>query len=177
MDEVRERNHDVARSALDRVDGRRAQVGREELNARKDLEAERKHWEDDSALQDRLSEAEQRQERERFARRAKDLATHYDERGEALEADEDSAVAQLRVDGILSREFRNTMLRAEQLIAELRRCGSAVIEVDRERTRLRRECITLCWKELEAENAMAARDSIHFTRFLTTLFLEAPEKT
>jgi len=177
MDEVRERNHDVDRSALDRVDGRRAQVDREELNARKDLEAERKHWEGDSALQARLSEAERRQERERFARRATDLATHYDERREALEADEDSAVAQMRVDGILSREFRNTMLRAEQLIAELRRCGSAVIEVDRERARLRRECITLCWKELEAERAMAARDSIHFTRFLATLFLEAPEKT
>lgn len=177
MKEVRERNHDVDRSSLDRIDGRRMHVDREELNARKDLEAERERWEDDAALQAGLPESERRQEVERFARRAQELAARFDERREALEADEDLASTQMRADGVLSRAFRDAMSRAEQLVTELRQRGSALVDADRERARLRRECITQCWRELEARQAMASRDSLHFTRYLANLFPEAPEKT
>ncbi|NTX14051.1 hypothetical protein HUA76_24915 [Myxococcus sp. CA056] len=177
MEEVRERNHDVDRSALDRVDGRRVQVDREELNARKDLEAEHKGWEEDAALQSRLPDEEKRQVRLRFKREAEELAARFDARREALELEEDSAAVQMRADGILSREFRKALTHAEQIIDQLREHHVELVEVDQEIARLRRECITLCWRELEAERAVSSGDSLSFTRFLARLFHETPEKS
>ncbi|WP_426746759.1 hypothetical protein VZQ01_01835 [Myxococcus faecalis] len=176
MEDVRRRNLDVDSSELERIEGRRAQVEREELNARKDLEVERRRWEDDAELQQSLSARARDEALLRFKQRLAALEARFDERRAALEAEEDTAAAQARTSGVLSRAFREAMSRAAALIELLRTQVSPLVEVDRALAQTRHDLVVEGSRELVAECALAAYGSSQFSHFLGWLFQETPDK-
>ncbi|MCK8496636.1 hypothetical protein [Myxococcus fulvus] len=176
MEDVRRRNLDVDTSELERIEGRRAQVDREELNARKDLEVERRRWEDDAELQQSLSARARDEALLRFRQRMAALEARFDERRAALEAEEDAAASQARTSGVLSRAFREAMSRAAALIELLRTQVSPLTEVDRALAQTRHDLVVEGSRELVAECALAAYGSSQFSHFLGWLFQETPDK-
>ncbi|MCP3062298.1 hypothetical protein LXT21_26255 [Myxococcus sp. K38C18041901] len=176
MEDVRSRNLDVDSSELERIEGRRAQVDREELNARKDLEVERRRWEDDAELQRGLSAIARSDALRGFKQRMDALEARFDERRAALEAEEDAAALQARTSGVLSRAYREAMARAAALIDLLRMQESALVEVDRALSQTRHDLIVEGSRESVAECALAAYGSSQFSHFLAWLFQETPDK-
>ncbi|QSQ16351.1 hypothetical protein [Myxococcus landrumensis] len=169
MEDVRRRNLELDRSELDRIEGRHAHLDREELNARKDLEAERRAWDEDSELQGRLSETERREELSRFKQRTEDLIQHFDARREALEAEEEESIARAKAHGTLSPDYRAALEQGQVLVGQLKRLSSGLATLEREQAGLRRECIRLCWRGMEARRAMEAQGAPSFWKFLEGL--------
>ncbi|MFY1831915.1 hypothetical protein ACN47A_38725 [Myxococcus fulvus] len=176
MEDVRRRNLDVDSSELERIEGRRAQVDREELNALKDLEVERRRWEDDAQLQQALSPVARNEALLRFKQRLEALEARFDERRAALESEEDAAATQARTSGVLSRAFREAMSRAAALIDLLRTQESSLVEVDRALAQTRHDRIVEGSRELVAECALAAYGSSQFSHFMNWLFQETHDK-
>lgn len=169
MEDVRSQNLELDRSELDRIEGRHAHLDREELNARKDLEAEQRVWDEDAELQGRLSEAERREALLKFKQRTEELVRHYDGRREALEAEEEESIARAKAQGTLSPDYRAAMERGQFLVEQLKKHSSRLALLEHERAALRRECIRLCWRGLQARRAMEVQGSISFWAFLEGL--------
>ncbi|MCP3102376.1 hypothetical protein LZ198_26240 [Myxococcus sp. K15C18031901] len=172
MRDLRLRGVDVDRTEIDLLEGRRAQLDREEHNARKDLEAALRSWREDAALQATLSETDKQAWERNHGREVQRLTDRFDELRLALEATSEQEEAQARARGLLSWEFRNAMEESRRLSAAFRTRDlserGAWLALRRARLSAHRELLESGW-------ALGDRGQLGFPSFLLHLLRALPE--